>query len=103
MMRMGMNGKSSQTYQQIALKYDISRERVRGIVEELKKIGGLQDWDWKGREYSPYSSSQKSWKGRVNDCELCVFVPPMGASPITAFCEELICFGAQRIFLLCAS
>lgn len=39
MLRMGMNGKSSQTYQQIALKYDISRERVRGIVEELKKTG----------------------------------------------------------------
>lgn len=39
MLRMGMNGKSCQTYQQIALKYDISRERVRGIVEELKKTG----------------------------------------------------------------
>ena len=39
MLRMGMYGKSSQTYQQIALKYDISRERVRGIVEELKKTG----------------------------------------------------------------
>jgi hypothetical protein len=36
---MGMNGKSPQTYQQIALKYAISRERVRGIVEELKKTG----------------------------------------------------------------
>ena len=39
MLRMGMNGKSSQTYQQIALKHDISRERVRGIVDELKKTG----------------------------------------------------------------
>ena len=39
MLRMGMYGKSSQTYQQIALKHDISRERVRGIVDELKKTG----------------------------------------------------------------
>ena len=39
MLRMGMYGKSSQTYQQIAIKHDISRERVRGIVEELKKTG----------------------------------------------------------------
>ena len=32
-----------------------------------------------------------------------VFVPPMGASPLAAFCEELIVYGARMIFLLCAS
>jgi len=41
MLRMGMHGRQPQTYQQIALEHDISRERVRGIVEKLKKTGQL--------------------------------------------------------------
>ena len=36
-----MQGRPPQTYQQIALEHDISRERVRGIVEKLKKTGQL--------------------------------------------------------------
>ncbi len=75
----------------------------RPIVEEVEKICGLQQWTWKGGEYSPYSSFQKCWKGRAVNCELSMFVPPMGASPIAAFCEELVYFGAQNVFLLCAS
>jgi hypothetical protein len=39
MLRMGMHGRQPQTYQQIALEHDISRERVRGIIEKLKKTG----------------------------------------------------------------
>lgn len=39
MLRMGMCGKSPQTYEQIGLEHDISRERVREIVEKLKKNG----------------------------------------------------------------
>ena len=39
MLRMGMLGRPPQTYQQIALEHDISRERVRGIIEKLKKTG----------------------------------------------------------------
>ena len=41
MLRMGMLGKPAQTYQQIAIEYDISRERVRGIVEKIKRAGQL--------------------------------------------------------------
>ena len=41
MRRMGMHGRRPQTYQQIAMEHDISRERVRGIVEKLKKTGQL--------------------------------------------------------------
>ena len=41
MQRTGMDGRQPQTYQQIALEHDISRERVRGIVEKLKKTGQL--------------------------------------------------------------
>ena len=41
MLRMGMHGRQPQTYQQIALEHDISRERVREIIEKLKKTGQL--------------------------------------------------------------
>ena len=41
MQRTGMDGRQPQTYQQIALEHDISRERVRGIVEKLKNTGQL--------------------------------------------------------------
>lgn len=41
MQRMGLDGRQPQTLQQIALENDISRERVRGIVEKLKKSGQL--------------------------------------------------------------
>jgi len=41
MQRMGLDGRQPQTYQQIALEHDISRERVRGIVEKLKNTGQL--------------------------------------------------------------
>ena len=41
MQRMGMDGRPPQTYEQIGLEHDISRERVRGIVEKLKNTGQL--------------------------------------------------------------
>ena len=36
-----MDGRPPQTYEQIGLEHDISRERVRGIVEKLKHTGQL--------------------------------------------------------------
>ena len=41
MQRMGMDGRQPQTLEQVGLEHDISRERVRGIVEKLKKTGQL--------------------------------------------------------------
>jgi hypothetical protein len=38
---MGMDGRQPQTLEQVGLEHDISRERVRGIVEKLKKTGQL--------------------------------------------------------------
>jgi uridine phosphorylase len=73
------------------------------IVEELTRLCNLQNWDWEGRKHCPYSSPRECWKVRFGHKELCVFIPPMGASAIAAFCEELICYGARHIFLLCAS
>ncbi|MFX0210214.1 MAG: hypothetical protein ACFFDT_29810 [Candidatus Hodarchaeota archaeon] len=77
----------------------------RAILEELVKLcPNLVDWKWKGEIFSPYSTSRKSLKGSIEDSfDIAVFMPPMGASPLTAFSEELIYFGANFIVLTCAS
>jgi uridine phosphorylase len=77
----------------------------RAIIEELVRLcHNLKDWEWKGERFSPYSSSQRSLKGSIdNSFDIAVFMPPMGASPLTAFSEELIYFGAKFIILVCAS
>jgi uridine phosphorylase len=77
----------------------------RAVLDELKIIcQNLKEWKWKGEMFSPYSSSRKSLKGSIDDLHnIAVFMPPMGASPLAAFCEELIYFGAEVIFLICAS
>ena len=77
----------------------------RAVIEELRNLSpDLKEWKWKGEMFSPYSSSRKCLKGSIEGMyDFAVFMPPMGASPIVAFCEELIYFGAKAIFLLCAS
>jgi uridine phosphorylase len=75
----------------------------RTVVEQLDILCGLHERKWIVSEHAPYCSASACWEGRAGDRELFVFVPPMGASPMAAFCEELICFGARQIFLLCAS
>lgn len=74
----------------------------KAVLDELKEIYSFVEWNWVGGKFSPYSSYlAKCWKGNTDDVG--VFCPPMGASPIASFCEELIYFGARTIFLLCAS
>lgn len=74
------------------------------LAELLNLCNDLEEWKWKGEIFSPYSSSRKSLKGSIDDLhDIAVFMPPMGASPLVAFCEELIYFGAKCITLICAS
>ena len=75
------------------------------ILDELNNIcNDLEEWKWKGEMFSPYAPSRKSLKGSIDNLhDIAVFLPPMGASPLVAFCEELIYFGAKFIILICAS
>jgi len=73
------------------------------IVGELTRLCNLSAWDWQAGKYAPYSSSSMCLKGKFDQLGVAVFMPPMGASPIAAFSEELIVYGARTIFLLCAS
>jgi uridine phosphorylase len=75
----------------------------RAIIDELTRMCELTEWHWQVAQFSPYCSAQRSWIGTIDTGEVSVFIPPMGASGIAAFCEELIHFGARQIFLLCAS
>ncbi|KPK72842.1 hypothetical protein AMJ87_03515 [candidate division WOR_3 bacterium SM23_60] len=75
----------------------------RPIIGELTRLCNLREWDWQAGKYAPYCSAQTYLKGEFDNMEVATFIPPMGASPIAAFCEELIVYGARTIFLLCAS
>ncbi len=75
----------------------------RCVLEELTKACNLKDWEWPGARFTPYSAPGEGWRGKVDEQDMAVFVPPMGASPLVSLCEELILYGARTIFLLCAS
>ncbi|MFX0124923.1 MAG: hypothetical protein ACFFAE_14930 [Candidatus Hodarchaeota archaeon] len=74
------------------------------ILDYLMRKKDFQVWKWKGEDFSPYTRSQKALK-LINKykCPIACFLPSMGASPLIAFCEELIYFGAKRIILICAT
>lgn len=73
------------------------------ILDELQNACKMKEWNWMVWEYSPYAIPRKALKGTYHGVEVALIVPPMGASPIVALCEELIYFGTKSIFLLCAS
>jgi uridine phosphorylase len=75
----------------------------KAIVDELVNLCRLQEWDWAGASFSPYSSPSKCFIGHLEDDRIGVVIPPMGASPLVALCEEMIYFGAEIMFLACAS
>jgi len=76
----------------------------RSVVEELSKLCQLQEREWAAAGFTPaYTPPHKSWRGKLDQEDIHVFIPPMGASTLVSFCEELIHYGAQAIFLLCAS
>ena len=75
----------------------------RPVVEELTRLCELEEWEWAGTKFTPYSPPSKSWRGKLDEEGIAVFVPSIGASPLIAFCEELVHFGTRAIFLLCAS
>jgi uridine phosphorylase len=75
------------------------------IIDEFSRICGLREWEWQGVNLSPayLPMFTKGWKGSCKGNDVAVFIPPMGASTLVSFCEELIHYGAKIIFLLCAS
>jgi uridine phosphorylase len=75
----------------------------KAIVDEFSTLCRLKEWKWAGGSFSPYSSPSKCFIGQIEDDHIGVVIPPMGASPLIALCEEMIHFGAEIIFLACAS
>lgn len=76
----------------------------QSVVQELTQLALMEEWEWPAARFSPaYSPPSMSWRGHVDGEPIAVFVPPMGPSTLTSFCEELIHYGARAIFLLCAS
>jgi uridine phosphorylase len=76
----------------------------QSVVQELTQLALMEEWEWPAARFSPATSApSKSWRGHIDGEPIAVFVPPMGPSTLTSFCEELIHYGARVIFLLCAS
>jgi len=76
----------------------------QSVLEALTNLASTEEWEWPAATFSPaFSPLFKGWRGQIGDQAVAVFVPPMGPSTITSFCEELIRYGARVIFLLCAS
>ncbi len=75
----------------------------RCVLDELSRLCRLEEWEWAGARFTPYSAPENGWRGNVDEQDIAVFVPLMGASPLASFSEELILYGARTIFLLCAS
>ncbi len=75
----------------------------KAVLDQLHESCNLNRQRFLNNDLSPYCSAAESYEGVFEGQNLSVFVPPMGASPIAAFCEELIYFGARSIFRLCAS
>jgi uridine phosphorylase len=75
----------------------------QSVLSELKESCQLEKWEWKANRFSPYSNPQASFKGEYEGIRTAVMVPPMGASPLVALCEELVYFGAEVLMLVCAS
>jgi len=73
------------------------------ILEKLASSCRMKEWIWIGSKFSPYASPTRSFIGKHKNTPIAMIIPPMGASPMVALCEEFIHFGAQAIFLLCAS
>lgn len=70
---------------------------------QLIGLGAMHEWNWPGWRFCPYSSPARSYLGSVKGVEVGLIFPPMGASPVTALCEELAHFGSRLFLLLCAS
>jgi uridine phosphorylase len=73
------------------------------VESQLIELGAMHEWNWPGWQFCPYSSPARSYLGSVNGIEAALIVPPMGASPVIALCEELAHFGSRLFLLLCAS
>jgi uridine phosphorylase len=74
------------------------------VLEELTSLSGMEEWEWAAARFTPaYSPLFRGWKGEIDGRDIAAFVPHMGPSTLASFCEELIHYGAQVIFLLCAS
>jgi uridine phosphorylase len=76
----------------------------QSVIQELTALSDMEQWEWPAAKFTPaFSPLFKSWRGQIAEEPIAAFVPHMGPSTITSFCEELIHYGARVIFLLCAS
>ena len=75
-----------------------SRFLVNYLIEKTK----LSQIEWL-LPFHPYSAPEYIYRGKYQNIQLTVLIPPMGASPLASITEDLIYCGAKTILLVCGS
>ena len=75
-----------------------SRFLVNYLMEKIK----LKQIEWL-LPFHPYAAPEHIYRGKYQDLQITVLIPPMGASPMASIAEDLIFCGAKTILLVCGS
>lgn len=73
------------------------------ILKTLQARCGVQEAPWIGPGDHPYAAPVRFLRGRLDNMDIAVLTPPMGASPIACILEDLIACGVEIVILLCAA
>jgi uridine phosphorylase len=75
----------------------------KAVVHRLEELCQLRDAEWLSPAHHPYAAPHVVKRGRFQGMDICVLVPPMGASPLACILEDLVACGVDIVFLVCAS
>lgn len=74
----------------------------RFLLNYLMKKIKMEQIEWL-LLFHPYASPEHIYRGKYQEIQLTVMIPPMGASPMASIAEDLIYCGAETILLICGS
>jgi uridine phosphorylase len=75
----------------------------KAVVDRLEELCQIRDAEWLSPAHHPYAAPHVVKRGRFQGMDICVLVPPMGASPLACILEDLVACGVDVVFLVCAS
>ena len=74
----------------------------RFLMNYLMKKIKLKEIEWLS-SFHPYTAPEFIYRGKYQEIQLTILMPPMGASPMASIAEDLIYCGAKTILLICGS
>ena len=74
----------------------------RFLLNFLKEKAKMEQNEWL-LPFHPYALPEHIYRGKYQEIQLIILIPPMGASPMASIAEDLIYCGAETILLICDS